>query len=200
MSKEKKSILLTLFLSTMRISAFTFGGGYVIVPLMRKHFVEELAWIDEEEMLDLIAIAQSSPGPIAINASIIIGYRMHGVIGALVTMFGTILPPFLIIVLVSMVYKEIRDNSYVNAIMQGMQAGVAVLIVNAVISMGKTALKRNRIFSLILMLGVFIAIFCFKVSVVWILLISGLAGFLHGHYLVRELEEKDKAEDMEAKS
>lgn len=196
MSKEKKSILLTLFLSTMRISAFTFGGGYVIVPLMRKHFVEELGWIDEEEMLDLIAIAQSSPGPIAINTSIIIGYRMRGVIGALVTMFGTILPPFLIIVLVSTIYKQIRDNPYVNAILQGMQAGVAVLIVNAVFSMGKTALKRNRVFSLLLMLAVFVAIFFFDISVLWILLFSGLAGYLHGHYLVDKVEQnKDQNEE-----
>ena len=83
----------TLFLSTLKISACTFGGGFVIIPLMRKKFVEQLGWIDEQEMLDFAAIAQSSPGAIAINASILVGYHVAGVVGALMTVLGTIIPP-----------------------------------------------------------------------------------------------------------
>ena len=90
--KEKKKYW-TLFLSVMQLSAFTFGGGFVIIPLMRKKFVEKLHWLDEQEMLDLTAIAQSSPGAIAVNASILVGYRVAGVPGALLTVAGTILPP-----------------------------------------------------------------------------------------------------------
>ena len=86
-----------LFCSTFYLSAFTFGGGYVIIPLMRKKFVEQLHWIDEEEMMDLTAIAQSSPGAIAVNASILVGYRVAGVPGALVTVLGTVLPPLIIL-------------------------------------------------------------------------------------------------------
>ena len=95
----------TLFWSTFQLSAFTFGGGYVIVPLMRKRFVEGLGWIDENEMIDLIAIAQSSPGPIAVNASIIIGYRIAGISGALCTILGTVLPPLIILSLISLVIR-----------------------------------------------------------------------------------------------
>ena len=92
---------LTLFTSTFTLSAFTFGGGFVIIPLMRKKFVEQLHWIDEEEMMDLTAIAQSSPGAIAVNASILVGYRVAGVPGALVTVLGTVLPPLIILSIIS---------------------------------------------------------------------------------------------------
>ena len=91
---EKKSkVLRKLFFSTLYLSTFTFGGGYVIVTLMKNKFVDELHWIDEEEMMDLVAISQSSPGPLAINASILVGYRMAGVVGALITILATALPP-----------------------------------------------------------------------------------------------------------
>ena len=100
----------TLFVSTFTLSAFTFGGGYVIVPLMRKKFVETLKWIEEDEMMDLISIAQSAPGPIAVNSSIIIGYRLAGVPGALVTVFGTVLPPMVVLSVISQFYTAFRDN------------------------------------------------------------------------------------------
>ena len=103
LEKNKKGwrLLLQLFLSTFYISAFTFGGGYVIIPLMKKKFADELHWIDDEEMLNLAAIAQSSPGPLAVNAAIIIGYGVAGIPGALVTVLGTVLPPLIIISVIS---------------------------------------------------------------------------------------------------
>lgn len=91
----------TLFSSTFVLSAFTFGGGFVIVPLMKKKYVEDLKWIEEEEMLNMIAIAQSSPGAIAVNAAIMVGYKMAGILGALITTFGTVLPPLIILTVVS---------------------------------------------------------------------------------------------------
>ena len=109
-----------LFFSTFYLSAFTFGGGYVIVPLMRKRFVEQYHWIDEQEMLDLIAIAQSSPGAMAVNASILVGYRLAGLPGALLTVAGTILPPLIIISLVSLAYQAFRENTVVNLLLKGM--------------------------------------------------------------------------------
>ena len=99
--KHSRKDYLTLFTSTFTLSAFTFGGGFVIIPLMRKKFVEQLHWIDEEEMMDLTAIAQSSPGAIAVNASILVGYRVAGVPGALVTVLGTVLPPLIILSIIS---------------------------------------------------------------------------------------------------
>ena len=102
---EKKKIwkmLLQLFVSTFYISAFTFGGGYVIIPLMKKKFVDELHWIDDEEMLNMAAIAQSSPGAVAVNASILVGYRVAGVVGAAISILGTVLPPLIIISVISL--------------------------------------------------------------------------------------------------
>jgi chromate transporter len=111
-----------LFISTFRISACTFGGGFVIIPLMRRKFVEELGWIEEQEMLDLTAIAQSCPGAMAVNASILVGYRVAGIPGALITVLGTVLPPLVIISVISLFYQAFRDNAIVNLAMGGMLA------------------------------------------------------------------------------
>ena len=112
-----------LFFSTFKLSACTFGGGFVIIPLMRKKFVEELGWIEEDEMMDLTAIAQSSPGAIAVNASILVGYHVAGFPGAMLTVLGTILPPLIIISIISMFYQAFRDNTIVNMAMAGMLCG-----------------------------------------------------------------------------
>ena len=108
--KNKKKMLLKLFLSTLYLSAFTFGGGYVIVTLMKKKFVDQYHWIEENEMLDLVAIAQSSPGAIAVNGAIVVGYKLSGILGALVAILGTVLPPFVILSVISVFYKAFRNN------------------------------------------------------------------------------------------
>lgn len=99
--EKKGKRLWKIFISTLYLSAFTFGGGYVIVTLMKKKFVDELHWIDENEMLDLVAIAQSAPGAIAVNGAIVVGYKLEGLIGALTAIVGTIIPPFAIISVIS---------------------------------------------------------------------------------------------------
>ena len=101
----KKDILFKLFISTLYLSAFTFGGGYVIISLMKKKFVDEYHWIEEKEILDLVAIAQSAPGPIAVNGAIVLGYKLCGVLGIIVSVIATILPPFFIISFVSFFYQ-----------------------------------------------------------------------------------------------
>ena len=106
---EKKSkVLRKLFFSTLYLSTFTFGGGYVIVTLMKNKFVDELHWIDEEEMLDLVAIAQSSPGAIAVNGAIVVGYKLAGIPGVLCSILGAILPPMIILSLISLCYDAFR--------------------------------------------------------------------------------------------
>ena len=102
-----------LFLSTLYISAFTFGGGFVIVTFMKKKFVDELHWIDEDEMLDLTAIAQSSPGSIAVNAAILVGWRVGGAAGIAIAVLGTLLPPMLILSMISFFYAAFASNRYV---------------------------------------------------------------------------------------
>ena len=133
-----------LFFSTFKLSACTFGGGFVIIPLMRKKFVEELGWIEEDEMLDLTAIAQSSPGAIAVNASILVGYHVAGFPGAMLTVLGTVLPPLIIISIISMFYQAFRDNAIVNLAMKGMLCGVAAVICDVVINMAKTIFQNKK--------------------------------------------------------
>lgn len=174
--KKDASFYWTLFLSTFTLSAFTFGGGYVIVPLMQKRFAKELGWITEEEMLDLVAIAQSSPGPIAVNASIIIGYRMAGIRGALLSVLGTSLPPLVIITIVSYFYLAFRDNAIVNALLFGMQAGVAAVIVNVVIDMVKGITKNKKILPILVMIVAFLAAAFTSINIVIILFICGAIG------------------------
>ena len=167
-----------LFTSTFYLSAFTFGGGVVIVPLMRKKFVEELKWIEEKEMLDMTAIAQSSPGAIAVNASIIIGYRVGGILGALVSAFGTILPPFIILSVVSSFYTKFRDSALIAALMKGMRAGIVAVIADVVVSLGEGIVKERKISSVFIMVGAFIVTYFLKINIVFIILAAGLIGLL----------------------
>lgn len=174
--EDKKNTYKTLFFSTLKLSACTFGGGFVIVPLMRKKFVEELGWIEEQEMMDLMAIAQSSPGAIAVNASILVGYRVAGYVGALLTVIGTILPPLVIISVISLFYQAFRDNVIVNMAMAGMLAGVAAVICDVVINMTKNLWKQKRALPLLTLAGAFIATRFLGWNIIVILLICGVIG------------------------
>ena len=165
-----------LFFSTFKLSACTFGGGFVIIPLMRKKFVEELGWIQEDEMMDLVAIAQSSPGAIAVNASILVGYHVAGIPGAMLTVLGTVLPPLIIISIISMFYQAFRDNAFVNMAMAGMLCGVAAVICDVVISMAKNILQEKRLLPVIVMLGSFIAVRFLSVDIISIIIICGVIG------------------------
>lgn len=167
-----------LFISTFTLSAFTFGGGYVIVPLMRKRFVEEYHWISEEEMLDIVAIAQSAPGIIAVNASILTGHRLAGVPGALLSTLATVLPPFIIISIISGMYAAFRDNAAVAAAMRAMQAGVAAVIVDAVIKMGAPFVKEKNFTAILLVVATFIASYILHINVAWVILTCGVLGAL----------------------
>ena len=176
--KRTPKLYWKIFLSTFTLSAFTFGGGYVIVPLMQKKFVIQYGWIDEKEMLDLVAVAQSAPGPIAVNASIMIGYRLGGVLGALVSMLGTVLPPFAIISIISFFYQAFRDNYIVATVMKGMQAGVAAVIVDAVVKMAINVGKEKSVLSYCIMIGSFIVSYFFEVNVVFVILACALVGIV----------------------
>lgn len=188
--ERKKSLYWKLFISTLYLSSFTFGGGFVIVPLMKKKFVEDLNWIEEEEVLDLIAIAQSSPGPIAVNASIIMGYRIGGIGGAFISVLGTVLPPFTILSIISFFYTAFRDNVVVNALLKGMQAGVAAVIIDVVINMSGGIIKEKNPSSILIMIGAFIAIHFFEINIGIIILICGIIGIISTYYSSRAGKEK----------
>lgn len=174
--KRDKRFYWNLFLSAFTLSAFTFGGGYVIVPLMQKRFVKKLKWIEEDEMLDLVAIGQSAPGPIAVNTSILVGYRMAGIPGAFLSVLGTVLPPLIIITVISYFYIAFRDNRIIQALLKGMQAGVAAVIVDVVINMASKIVKNKHALPVYVMLLAFIAAALLKINIVIILLICGILG------------------------
>lgn len=174
--KSCKRILWRIFISTLYLSAFTFGGGYVIVTLMKKKFVDEYHWIGEEEMLDLVAIAQSSPGAIAVNGAIVVGYKLAGIVGALVAILGTILPPFVIISVISACYNAFRENLYVAQMLSGMQAGVGAVIASVTYDMGAPIVKEKDPASLLIMGGAFIAAWILEINVVYIVIACGLLG------------------------
>lgn len=167
---------LKLFTSTFYLSAFTFGGGYVIIPLMRKKFVDDYHWIDETEMLDLTAIAQSTPGAIAVNAAILVGYRLAGYLGSMITIIATVLPPLIILSIISVAYTAFIDNLMIKYILRGMQAGVAAVIIDVVISMIISLIKERKILPVIIMVGAFTANFIFRINVIIVILASGLIG------------------------
>lgn len=174
--KDRKSVLWKLFISTLYLSAFTFGGGYVIVTLMKKKFVDGYHWIEEDEMLDLVAIAQSSPGAIAVNGAIVVGYKLAGIPGAIVAILGTILPPFIILSMVSMFYNAFRSNWFISQMLEGMQAGVGAVIASVTVDMGIPIVKEKDVMSLIIMTAAFAASCIFGVNVIYIVLVCGAIG------------------------
>ena len=176
--KEKNNVhlLRSLFLSTFYLSAFTFGGGYVIVTLMKRKFVDELHWIDEDEMLDLVAIAQSAPGAIAVNGAIVVGYKLAGVTGLLTAVLGTVLPPFLILSVISVCYEAFRSMTLIALMLEGMQAGVAAVIACVTYEMGNGIAKDGDKMSLLIMAGAFVAACFMNVNVIYIILTCIIFG------------------------
>ncbi|WP_296114814.1 chromate transporter [uncultured Anaerococcus sp.] len=178
---EKKNKLWQIFKSTLYLSAFTFGGGYVILTLMKDTFVDKLKWIDKDDMLDMAAIAQSAPGAVAINASIVVGFETAGLPGMLVAILGTAIPPLVIISVISMFYEAFIANKYIANFLKGMQAAIAALIFKVSFDMARDLLKEKSIFIPIIMVVAFILGYFLKVNIVYIiggLILIGLVNAL----------------------
>lgn len=173
-----KHKLWKLFFSTFIMSTFTFGGGFVIVSLYQKKFVDEFKWLSDDEMLDIVAIAQSSPGPIPVNASVILGYRMAGLWGTFAAVLGTILPPFIIMSLISMFYIQFKSIAIISQLMLMMRAGVAAVIFDVVYGLAKNVVTKTDIFHIILMILAFIAIVFLNVSAMIIIMACLFIGIL----------------------
>lgn len=184
LQKRDPRLLWVLFRESFLLSAFTFGGGFVIVSLMKKQFVEKLGWLEEDEMLDITAIAQSSPGPIPINASVILGYRIYGVLGSLVAVLGTALPPMIIISVIAYFYDQFRSNTVIATALQVMRAGVAAVILDVTVNLAKNVCNTRRALYIALMCVSFILVGFFDVSAMMIILSClgiGLLDLLFGH-------------------
>ena len=193
---ERRSLpyrLSRIFLSTLYLSAFTFGGGYVIVTLLKNKFVDQLHWIDEEEMLDLVAIAQSSPGAIAVNGAIVVGYKLCGIPGILFAVLGAVLPPFCILTLISFFYDFFRENFVAQSLLSGMKSGVSAVILSVVYDMGSELVRERDPVKLLLLVGSFIANYFFRVNVSCIILIAALSGLIRTLLREKILKKTAKA-------
>lgn len=146
-----------LFITMFEISAFTFGGGFVITGMMQKKFCEELHAVSEDEVMDMTAIAQSAPGALAVNSAIIFGYRMRGIKGAVVSAAATVLPPLIIISVICMIYDAFCSSQIVQTALQVMRAGVAAVIADVTIDLLQHVLKQKDVINIVLMIGAFAA-------------------------------------------
>ncbi len=165
-----------LFISTFMISAFTVGGGFVIIPLLKSKFVDEYGWMNENESLDLVSIAQSAPGLVAANASIIMGYRMGGFRGTAVALLATILPPLVTLTIISYCYDAFASNPFVRMFLKGMQCGVTAILVNVVLDLVLKQWKKKLVLPLLIMAGTFAASYFFKINIMYIILVDAVIG------------------------
>lgn len=188
--KKHYSKLWILFKSMFVLSMCTFGGGFVIVSLMKKRFVEELKWIEEEEMLDVTAITQSAPGPLMTNAAVIVGYRIAGIVGALTAIAGSILPPMIIISIISIFYEQFCTNSYVAMALQVMRAGVAAVIFDVVWKLAGNVWNTKRALYIAMMVIAFVAPFFFDISAMLIIFTCLGIGLLDLVFCVKKGKEE----------
>ena len=183
MFKEKMKRVWTLFYVFLKIGAFTFGGGYAMIPLIEREVVERKGWITAEDMLDIIAIAESTPGPIAINTATFVGYKTAGVFGSAAATLGVVLPSFVIISIISLVLQEFRDLQAVQFAFQGIRAGVLALIVKALWSMYKKCPKS--LFSYIVMAASFIVAAFTNIHIILIIVAAAAAGIITSLVMAR---------------
>lgn len=171
-----------LFGINLFISTFTFGGGYVVVPMVEKYFVQKHGYFSEEELLDMSAISQSTPGAIAINLSALAGYRTAGWSGLIVSCMGALFPPLLILSMVSVWYSFFSTNPIVQSVLQGMQAGVAALIVDLIINMCQLITKKRSLFLTLMIPCSFLASFFLEWNVALILILCCLLCIIRVWY------------------
>ena len=166
------------FKTFFKIGMFTLGGGYAMIPIIEEEVVNRHRWVDKEEMLDLIAIAQSCPGVFAINISIFVGYKLRKVRGAIATALGTALPSFLIILAIAMFFHQFEDNRYIAAMFRGIRPAVVALIAVPTFNLGKSA-QLNR-FTMWIPVVSALLIWLLGVSPIWVIILAGLGGYIYG--------------------
>ncbi len=172
------------FKTFFKIGMFTLGGGYAMIPIIEEEVVNRHRWVDKEEMLDLIAIAQSCPGVFAINISIFVGYKLKKVRGAIATALGTALPSFLIILAIAMFFHQFEDNRYIAAMFRGIRPAVVALIAVPTFNLGKSA-QLNR-FTMWIPVVSALLIWLLGVSPIWVIILAGLGGYIWGKLRVHD--------------
>ena len=168
----------TLFKTTFIISAFTVGGGFVIIPLLKGKFVDEYHWINDKDALDMVAIAQSMPGVVAVNSAIILGYRMAGILGTLVALVATVLPCLITLSIISYCYDFFIQNAYIRMVLKGMQCGATALIVNVGIDLLVKQCKKKLVLPLLIIAATFIGSIWFQLNIMALIIVDGIVGLL----------------------
>ena len=186
MTKDNK--VLSLFMTFFKIGAFTFGGGYAMIPMIQKETVENKKWLSDDDILDIVAIAETTPGPIAINAATFVGYKTAGAAGAVAATIGVVLPSFIIISLVALLYTAFKDNQTVKNAFWGIRIGVLALIGKALVTMFKQC--RKNVVTYVIMLAAFAAVAFFDVNVLLVIAGSAAAGLVYSE-IMRRSEKND---------
>ena len=177
------------FKTFFKIGIFTLGGGYAMIPLIEEEVVNRKHWVSKDEMLDLIAIAQSCPGVFAINIAIFIGYKLKKERGAIATALGTALPSFLIILAIAMFFSQFKDNPIVAAMFRGIRPAVVALIAVPTFNLGKRA-ELNK-WTIWIPIVSALLIWLLGVSPIWIIITAGIGGFLYGRFAYDENNGKE---------
>lgn len=168
----------TFFLTVFKISAITFGGGYTIVPVLKDEFCNKRQCVSEEEMLDIVALGQSAPGPIAVGVSLLLGYKLKGRGGALLGVLAAILPPIILISIISFFYEAFASNYWVRAALRGMSGAIAAVMLLVVVSMAQQVLKKHKVFSLILLVSAFVLAWFTSINTAVLILMFALIGIV----------------------
>lgn len=176
-------LYLELFTSFFKIGAFTLGGGYVMIPLIEKEVVGKRHWIEPDEFSEMLTLAQSAPGPISINAAVFVGYRKAGFKGLFCTVLGTVLPSFVVILLIASFFTDIRENEIVERVFNGIRPAVVALIAVPVVNMLKKAGFKWGI--VLIALASAIAVWWFSISPVIVIAVAGLCGIIY-HIFIRK--------------
>ena len=184
--ENRNKTLLEIFLTFLRIGAFTFGGGYAMIPLIQKETVEKHGWISDKDILEIVAIAESTPGPIAVNSATFVGYRVCGFTGALCATLGVVLPSFLVITAIAFVLREFQSMKVVQYAFFGIRAGVLALILKALWSMSRQCPKNPVSYAIAA--GSFILAAILNVNVLLVLILCAAAGFLASTISLRRAE------------
>ena len=177
---------LTLFLTFFKIGAFTFGGGYAMLPLIQREVCEQKQWLSKEELLTVTAVAESTPGPIAVNAATYVGFRVAGFLGAALSTCGVVLPAFCIISALSLIPQSVTEIPAVGYALFGLRAGVTALVLKALWSMFRACPKG--VFSYLVMAAAFLLVGILKIGAVWVLLGCAAAGILYALWKGRETD------------
>ena len=192
--KEKLKSCLVLFKVFFKIGLFTFGGGYAMLPIIQKEIIENHKWISEEDMLDIVAIAESTPGPISVNTATFVGYKTAGVLGALFATVGLAIPSLVIIFIISFFYQKFIDNEWVAKAFKGIMGAVTVLILNAGIKLSKPLRKdkSNKVFNIVMvLLAVILSLVLVEVSSIYLILGGAVIGIIYFVLVLPSLKKKE---------